>query len=99
MGVDDDYTEVWVEPFVGLNAGTRLNDHWVISLRGDVGGFGAGSDFAWHSMCVLAFTFDMGDAVSAGYLGYRAISQDYDQGGFEWDVLAHGPMIGVAIKF
>ena len=33
------------------------------------------------------------------YLGYKALSQDYEDGGFEWDVVAHGPGLGFEIRF
>jgi hypothetical protein len=35
--------------------------------------------------------------------GYRALSQDYDDGSgadrFEWDVTLHGPLLGLSIGF
>jgi len=33
------------------------------------------------------------------YLGYRALYQDYEQDSFAWDMLLHGPMLGVGVRF
>jgi hypothetical protein len=31
--------------------------------------------------------------------GYRAMSWDYDDGGFKWDMTLYGPWIGFTIKW
>lgn len=39
-------TKHWVDPLVGLKLQHKLGDRWRFTLEGDIGGFGAGSDFA-----------------------------------------------------
>lgn len=43
------------------------------------------------------------DSVINALVGYRALSQDYKKGSgenkFVWDVIIHGPIIGLAIDF
>lgn len=31
--------------------------------------------------------------------GYRVLHQDYRDGGFQWKVTQHGPIIGASIEF
>ena len=37
----------WIDPIVGGQVNFDLTEQFFIVLRGDIGGFGAGSDFAW----------------------------------------------------
>ena len=68
-----------------------------MTLDGSVGGFGVGSDFAWHAVGL----FGEDNARVVG--GYRAMYQDYtDDSGedkFEWDVTLHGPILDLVIEF
>lgn len=32
-------------------------------------------------------------------VGYRALSQDYADGGFRWDMTVHGPLLGLTPRF
>src|SRR3974377_596587 len=41
-------TKQWVDPIVGLKLKKNLTSKWHFSIEGDIGGFGAGSDFAWR---------------------------------------------------
>ncbi|MFG0286007.1 MAG: hypothetical protein ACF8R7_16440 [Phycisphaerales bacterium JB039] len=91
--------ETWVEPFVGARSAIDVSDSLVFRLRGDVGGFGAGSEFSWSASAVLGWSFPLGSAEATVFGGYRALSQDYEDGEFEWDVISHGPIIGVNFAF
>lgn len=44
LNIGDD----WVDPFVGLRYMEPINNKWGWYLRGDIGGFNVGSDFAWR---------------------------------------------------
>ena len=71
-------------------------------LRGDVGGFGAGSDFSWHVLATYNWQIAHYGRPD-GYLGYRGLSVDYSQGsgntGSKYDVLMQGPVIGATLHF
>jgi hypothetical protein len=41
-----DGDESWIDPIVGAHYSIPLSDAWSLTMRGDVGGFGVGSDFA-----------------------------------------------------
>jgi hypothetical protein len=93
-----------VDPLVGARAHFHLSERWSLSLEGNVGGFGVGSDFAWHASGAIGYRFSLFGEDNARLLGgYRALSQDYETGSgddkFEWDVTLHGPIVGLAIAF
>ena len=73
-------------------------------LRGDVGGFGAGSDFSWQVLATYNWQLcTFGGHLIDGYLGYRALSVDYSQGSgtteYKYDVLMQGPVMGATLHF
>lgn len=90
----------WVDPLVGLNYEIPVSSHWRFTLRGDVGGFGVGSDLTWHAL--TKFTYRQSDSFS-WYVGYRAIAYDYEDGQGRnyqnYDLVQHGPGAGIAFSF
>jgi hypothetical protein len=90
----------WVDPLVGLNYEIPVSGKWRYTLRGDVGGFGFGSDLTWHAL--TKFTYQQSDRLT-WYLGYRAIAYDYEEGqGLRYeryDLVQHGPGAGIAFHF
>ena len=99
-GSSGDADESWVDPFVGLRAFIDLSEKITLSLRGDVGGFGVGSDFTANGLALLGYQpRDWINLVA----GYRVLYQDYSDGSganeFAWDMTMHGPMLGVEFKF
>lgn len=101
VGIDReaDRSETWVDPIVGSRAVLDLTDRWSLRLAGDVGGFGAGSDFTWAAQGLLDYRLPLGRFDTVLGVGYQALSWDYDDGDFEWDVTQQGPVIGAAIRF
>ncbi len=93
--------ETWVEPFVGTRLRFDLTDRWEFSLRGDVGGFGVdGSSFSWQTAALMGYTWELGPtSIISAYGGYRALGQDYSSGDFGWNVVAHGPILGMQVVF
>ena len=94
----------WVDPLVGLRVRHQLAPGQELVLRGDVGGFDAGSQFSWNVLGAYSFTFAVRNGVTyAGLLGYRALSADFEKGSglnrYEWDVVQHGPVLGLTIGF
>lgn len=93
----------WVDPFIGLRAVAELSPAWEVSLRGDIGGFGLGSDFTWQLAGLLGYRFLLFGADAKTVVGYRALSQDYKTGSganrFKWDTTLHGPVLGLSFRF
>ena len=94
----------WVDPLVGGRIRYNLAPGQDFILRGDVGGFGVGSQFSWNALAAYSFVFSKRDGVTySGLLGYRALSADYEQGSgrtkYVYDVVMHGPVTGLTIGF
>lgn len=91
------------DPVIGLRFEKPINEKWHLNLNGDIGGFGVGSDFAWAITSVFGYDCTIFDSPATVYLGYRAIGWDYLNGSgankLDWDVVMHGPILGLSIKF
>jgi hypothetical protein len=99
-----DQDKSWVEPLIGARIIWDLSERWAVTLAGDIGGFGIGSDFAWDAFGLIGYRFNLfGDKNAKVLAGYRALSQDYTDGSgrnkFKWDVTLHGPILGLDIGF
>ena len=94
----------WVDPFVGARLRQQLAPGQEFVLRGDVGGFGVGSQFSWQAIATYNSPLcKIHDIPVDGYVGFRALSADYSQGSgrskFEWDNVIYGPVIGATMRF
>jgi hypothetical protein len=74
----------------------NMTDRFYATGWGMIGGFGAGSDLTWDVMAAVGY--EITDRVAA-IGGYRALSVDYSDDGFLFDVVQHGPILGVRIAF
>jgi opacity protein-like surface antigen len=63
---------------------------------GDIGGFDVSSELTWQAMAGFGYRVMDNGAI---LLGYRGIGTDYTDGGFTYDVVAHGPVIGFEYHF
>jgi len=100
--IDEDKS--WFEPLLGVRTIWDLNERWVLTMAGDIGGVAFGSDFAWSASGLIGYQFSLfGKDNARVFAGYRALSQDYTDGSgndkFEWDVTLHGPILGMGIRF
>ncbi len=91
-----DDSKSWIDPVVGMHGSWEINDCWFIQGGGDIGGFGVSSDLIWQATVALGYHFT--DSV-AGLIGYRGMGVDYSDGGFLVDTIAHGPALGLSIRF
>lgn len=90
----------WIDPVIGAHYLIPFADTWSLNLRGDIGGFGVGSDFAWQGAVTLRWQA----SERIGVLGaYRYIDMDYedDDGNldFKYDMSLSGPALGVVFTF
>ena len=90
----------WMDPYVGARWTPQFGDHWGLSLRGDIGGFGLESDLTWQLRAMGIYSFS--DRVSLGF-GFRMLDYDFEEGEgltrFAYDVTMVGAEIGVGFKF
>ena len=91
-------SQSWTDPIVGLRWWWRFADRWSFIARGDIGGFGVGSDFTWQALALVDWK-PFKHVSFAG--GYRALYQDYEDGSgptlFKYKATLHGPLLGVNI--
>ncbi len=92
--------EDWVDPLVGVRYVWPLGAKWTVVWRGDIGGFGVGSDFSWHTTAYADWRLNEHASL---LIGFRWLDVDYDDGSgadrFLMDVSEGGPTIGFAWTF
>jgi hypothetical protein len=97
-----DYNNQYFEPFLGARVGLWLSQKFVVTLKGDVGGFGLVADD--HVDCNFEALFGYRVTKhSYTWLGYRAHGSWYNLGEnlAQIDVSAwvHGPVLGMTYAF
>jgi hypothetical protein len=99
-GIDVSDTKTWFDPLIVARLTAPLVSRWQLGLRGDVGGFGIGSEFAWQVFPYVGYRFGR---VFELAVGYRAIGVKYDTGSgddfFLYDMVIFGPQIGLKFHF
>ena len=85
---------------VGANLALPLGKGFALKLRGDVGGFGVGSDFTWQVYPYLDWRFAKWGSLQAGY---RWLYMDYETGSgadrFAYDMMNQGVQLGFTFHF
>jgi len=91
-----DGSQSWVDPIIGLRSRLPLSPTFDVVLRGDVGGFGAGSEFSSQLAAGLDWSFAESFALGAGF---RQIYVNYEDSDFLYDVKFGGPFLGLTWRF
>jgi len=95
-----DASKDWIDPVIGAHYLIPFSDAWSLNLRGDIGGFGVGSDFAWQGVATLRWQASDRFGVLAAY---RYFDMDYEDGEgnrtFQYDMTMSGPALGVVFTF
>ena len=86
----------WFDPYVGLHTRYNFNKTFYTAVRGEVGGFGVGADLMWQVEGVLGINVTRNIFTE---IGYRALSADFENGDFTFDMVLHGPQITTGITF
>jgi hypothetical protein len=98
--VNRDNTTTWYDPIIIARLTADIRDKWLFQFRGDLGGFGAGSDFTWQLQAYAGYRFSKIFQLTAGY---RIISIDYnkdtDAGQFIFNTDEFGPVIRLGFNF
>ena len=89
-------SEDWYDPIIGVRYFYDFGNKWMLSARGDIGGFGVGCDFTWNVAALVHFQ----PWKNAGFVaGYRALDQDYEDGTgssrFKYDMRLAGPLLAI----
>src|SRR5881392_1935869 len=89
----DDY---WFDPYVGLRARYNFNRTYYTAVRGEIGGFGVGADLMWEVETVVGINLTRSIFTE---IGYRALGGNFEDNGFRFDTVMHGPQITTGITF
>jgi len=93
----------WVDPLVGLRLRHQFTPSQQVMVRGDVGGFGLQSQFAWQAVGVYSYAWQFTGYQLAGVIGYRALGVNYVNGSSintnGVNLVLHGPIVGVSVRF
>ncbi len=85
----------WATPFVGLRTLIGLDEHWFLTALGYVGAVNS-DNTTWNLQGLVGYAFNSWISAEAGY---RALYQNYENGNgndrFHYDVITHGPIVGV----
>jgi hypothetical protein len=89
----------WIDPVVGARIRHQIAPGRDITLIGDVGGFGAGSEFSWQAVATYGFDVHCFGSPLHLVMGYRALAVDFSENGQfgknALDVVQHGPLVGI----
>lgn len=92
-------SETWVDPMIVARVQSAKDKKFIYHLRGDVGGFGIGSDLTWQIQAYAGYRFSKLFQLTAGY---RVIGIDYENGSgqdkFVYDVNTFGPVVRIGFN-
>ncbi|MGJ8585189.1 MAG: hypothetical protein ACSHXD_13915 [Marinosulfonomonas sp.] len=87
----------WIDPIVGAGFALPISGDWSFVGKGDIGGFGIGSDFAWQAQAYAQY--DTSDKFSL-LLGYRYLDFDYSPNTVtSSNMTISGPVAGFRFRF
>ncbi|QIQ86392.1 hypothetical protein [Erythrobacter sp.] len=92
----------WTDPIVGARYQHEFARDWRLLVQGDIGGFGAGSEFSWNA--VAGVSHSLSDKASL-QLVYKTLSVDRQSPAIgngppiDLDITITGPLIGFAYRF
>lgn len=95
-------TQTWVDPSIlaRIKLPLSANQKWLFQFRGNIGGFGIGSDLYWQLQAYFGYRFSKLFQLSAGY---RVIDIDYEKGSgderFKYDMTTFGPVVKLGFNF
>jgi hypothetical protein len=91
-----DASATWVDPWFGGRGRFPLGERWIAGVRGDIGGFGVGTQFTWQALATVGWQCTEHLRVD---LGYRALSLDFDDDDLDYNAIVYGPLVGLDVRF
>jgi len=92
--------KTWYDPVIIARLSYDIKDKWLLRFRGDLGGFGVGSDFTWQVQGYIGYRFTKAFQLTGGY---RILSIDYQSGKvpkeFTFNMNEFGPVIRFGFNF
>jgi hypothetical protein len=81
---------------IGVKSRLQGASRWYMAGWALIGGFGVSSDIDWDLFGGIGY--EVSDRISL-VGGYRGVGVDYSSGGFVFDVIEHGPILGGVFRF
>ena len=93
--------EAWFDPIIVARLMTRFNEsNWRLGLIADFGGFGLGSKYAYQVNLFAGYQILKWFEID---VAYRLDGMKYEKGSgtdlFIYDMILHGPSIGLVFHF
>ena len=88
--------ETWVDPLVGIRFNYPLGPRWGLVARGDIGGFGIGSERDLNVL--VGATMALSPRSSLAF-SYRYLAVDFDEPDFQVDLRVTGYLVGWQFRF
>ena len=99
-GLQRNFIPAWVDPIIGVRVTHQISPRAAFLARGDIGGFGAGSDFSWNIEAGAEFNLTRRLGLQ---VFFKTLGIDYQQGSgssfYKYDVIGPGVVIGLPIRF
>ena len=97
---DGSASKTWFDPIILVRSQGAIKGKWLLQFRGDIGGFGVGSDFSWQIQAYAGYRFSK---LFQTTIGYRYIGINYDKGEglerFRYDINTYGPVLRLGFNF
>jgi hypothetical protein len=88
--------DYWFDPYRGVRGRYNFNKVFYTAVRGEIGGFDVGADLMWEVEGIVGLNWTRSIFPE---VGYRALGADYENNGFLFDTVMHGPQITTGITF
>ena len=93
-------SKTWMDPIIITRLSAEIKQKWLFQFRGDIGGFGIGSDLTWQLQAYAGYRFGKVFQLTGGY---RYLSVDYDKGAdaerFVFNMASFGPVLRFGFNF
>lgn len=86
----------WTDPIVAARYRVQFAPQWLLTLYGDIGGFGAGSELSWQLIGTIDYRLTENIDLR---IGYRHLQFDRQGDRAELDMSMSGPILGATIRF
>jgi opacity protein-like surface antigen len=87
-------TNSWLDAVGGMRMRYAFDDRWFATAIGFAGG--GASKYQWDVYAGVGYAFNRNWAAFAGYRGFKV---NYQDNGFIYDVLQHGPLVGLQFRW
>ncbi len=94
--IDNEQTVTLYDPVIGLRATVPFGHEFQLTLHGDVGGFGVGTDLSYQLAAIFGYSLSEDVAL---VLGYRQIGLEFSEPELSMDMAFGGALVGLRIEF